>query len=110
MTEEKAETAKPSVEVRPSPPSASAIPSPTASPTAHSPYRRATDLLQRLAPGKIRIGFFLGCGCPLAVRIEVDGKPQPLIPEIVGLTKQVKEHLDGKNELRSEEHTSELQS
>ncbi len=31
----------------------------------HDPYRRITDLLQRLAPGKMRIGFFLGAGCPL---------------------------------------------
>ena len=28
----------------------------------HCPYRRAIDLLQRLAPGKMRIGFFIGAG------------------------------------------------
>ncbi len=27
---------------------------------SHCPYRRATDLLQRLAPGKMRIGFLIG--------------------------------------------------
>lgn len=59
--------------------------------SVHCPYRRTTDLLQRLAPSKMRIGFLIGAGCSLSVK-EDDGKP--LIPEIVGLTKQVKDHLD----------------
>jgi hypothetical protein len=43
------------------------------------------DLLQRLAPSKMRIGFFLGAGCPLAVQIPIEGKFEPIIPEISGL-------------------------
>jgi len=66
----------------------------------HSPYRRATDLLQRLAPGKMRIGFFLGAGCPLSIQIQDGEKMVPLIPEIIGLTKAVKDHLDGAAELK----------
>jgi hypothetical protein len=59
----------------------------------HSPHRRATDLLQRLSPGKMRVGFFIGAGCPLAIR-EGSG---PLIPDISGLTSLVRSILD-KNE------------
>ncbi len=67
---------------------------------AHSPYRRATDLLQRLAPGKMRVGFFLGAGCPLAVQIAVGGKTEPLIPDVTGVTKLVKEFLDSDKDLK----------
>lgn len=59
----------------------------------HCPYRRVTDLLQRLAPGKMSVGFFIGAGCSLA-----EGGPP--IPEIAGLTKQVKEYLDGNETLK----------
>ena len=62
----------------------------------HCPYRRTTDLLQRLAPSKMRIGFFLGAGCSCSVR-GADGNP--LIPEIAGLTKKVKDFLDNDDEL-----------
>lgn len=67
----------------------------------HCPYRRANDLLQRLAPGKMRTGFFFGCGCPLAVQIPAGDKTEPLIPETAGLTKQVKESLDRDEQLKA---------
>lgn len=69
--------------------------------TTHCPYRRATDLLQRLAPGKMRIGFFLGAGCALAVQLPDGEKTKPLIPEIAGLTKQVKGILNQNNDLKN---------
>lgn len=72
----------------------------------HSPYRRATDLLQRLAPGKMRIGFFLGAGCPLAVRVPDGTATKPLIPEIAGLTKLVKEHLEADKHLKGVTQTA----
>jgi len=77
----------------------SATTAPPSPALSHCPYRRATDLLQRLAPGKMRIGFLIGAGCPLAVR---DGTgTKPLIPEIAGLTKQVKDVLDtGSDDIR----------
>ncbi len=68
--------------------------------TGHCPYRRATDLLQRLAPGKMRIGFFLGAGCALSIQVPDGEKTKPLIPEIAGLTAQVKKTLDGNNEIK----------
>lgn len=65
---------------------------------AHCPYRRTTDLLQRLAPNKMRIGFIIGAGCSLSIR-DADGKP--LIPDIAALTKQVKDSLDNNAELKT---------
>ena len=67
----------------------------------HCPYRRTTDLLQRLAPAKMRVGFFLGAGCPLAVRVQDGSETLPLIPDIAGLTKQVKDHLEGDAKLKA---------
>jgi hypothetical protein len=67
------------------------------SPT-HCPYRRTTDLLQRLAPNKMRVGFFIGAGCSLSVQ-GAEGKP--LIPEIAGLTKLVKDYLDKDTKLKA---------
>ena len=47
----------------------------------------------------MRIGFFIGAGCSLA-------EGGPLIPEIAGLTKQVKEHLDGDETLKAVAQTA----
>jgi SIR2-like domain len=70
---------------------------------AHCPYRRTTDLLQCLAPNKMRVGFFIGAGCSLSVKGD-DG--MPLIPEIAGLTKLVKTHLDSDDELKAVAQTA----
>lgn len=72
----------------------------------HSPYRRATDLLQRLSPGKMRIGMFLGAGCPLAVQIDVGSKTEPLIPDLTGVTKLVREFLDNDKDLKAVAQTA----
>lgn len=69
----------------------------------HCPYRRATDLLQRLAPNKMRIGFFIGAGCSLSIR-DADGGP--LIPDIAGLTKQIKDSLDNDATLKAPAQTA----
>ncbi len=67
---------------------------PAMSAAVHSPYRRAIDLLQRLAPDKMRIAFFIGAGCSQAVRVPDGGGSKPVIPAIDGLTNQVKAALD----------------
>ena len=77
-----------------------AIPTPLGPVNVHCPYRRATDLLQRITPGKMRIGFLIGAGCPLSIRVPDGEKTKALIPEIVGLTKLVKDHLDGDADLK----------
>ncbi len=76
---------------------------PTPTGPAHCPYRRTTDLLQRLAPNKMRVGFFIGAGCSLSVQ-GADGKP--LIPEIAGLTKLVKSYLDNDAKLKTVAQTA----
>ena len=96
MVDKKTDAAAPAATVaaapKPAAGAATAAPSASApSGPAHCPYRRTTDLLQRLAPNKMRIGFFIGAGCSLSIR-DADGKP--LIPDIAGLTKQVKDSLD----------------
>jgi hypothetical protein len=80
---------------------ATSPPAPTA--LVHCPYRRTTDLLQCLAPNKMRVGFFIGAGCSLSVE-GADGKP--LIPEIAGLTKLVKTHLDSDDKLKAVTQTA----
>lgn len=56
---------------------------------SHDPYRRVTDILQRLSPGRMRIAFLLGAGCPLSIH----PNGEPLIPDIAGLTAKVKSAL-----------------
>lgn len=76
---------------------ASGLTTPMQAGPVHCPYRRTTDLLQRLAPNKMRIGFFIGAGCSLSIR---DSDGNPLIPDIAGLTNQVKEWLDNDERLK----------
>lgn len=49
----------------------------------------------------MRVGFFLGAGCPLAVRVSSGDKSEPLIPDIAGLTTKVKAHLDGDDAIKA---------
>lgn len=68
----------------------------------YSPWRRATDLLQLLAPGKMRIGFLIGAGCPLAIRVPDGSTEKPLIPDIAGLTERVKKAIADDGNLKAE--------
>lgn len=91
-------------------PATVAIPLPVASASmpglTHCPYRRATDLLQRLAPGKMRVGFILGAGCPSAIQVSEEGKTKSLIPDVAGLTKLVREALDCNTTLKGSAQTA----
>lgn len=60
----------------------------------HCPYRQASLLQQALAPDKMRVAFFLGAGCPSAIRIPDGGSTRPLIPDVSGLTGQVRNALE----------------
>ncbi len=65
------------------------------SPTeAHCPYRQASLLQQALEPDKMRVGLFLGAGCPVAIRVPDDAWTKPLIPDVAGLTAQVRGLLE----------------
>ncbi len=57
----------------------------------HEPLQHITQLRQVLSADKLSIGFFLGAGCPCAVRVQDanGGGERPLIPDIRGLTAAV---------------------
>lgn len=57
----------------------------------HDPTQCVKQLRQALAADKLAVGFFLGAGCPCAVRIagEKEGTDRPLIPDIKGLTSDI---------------------
>ena len=55
----------------------------------HDPLQLVKQLHEILAVGKLKVGFFLGAGCPMAV--SVDGKP--LVPAIEGLTRVVQDQM-----------------
>jgi hypothetical protein len=51
---------------------------------------RQLDFIRRcLLQDKIPIGFFLSAGCPLSIKVNVDGQEIPIIPDIAGLTKLI---------------------
>ncbi len=60
----------------------------------HCPYRQATLIQQALAPDKMRVAFFIGAGCPTAIRIPDGDGTRPLIPDIVGLTARIRQVIE----------------
>src|SRR6266478_4753980 len=64
----------------------------------HCPYRQSTLLQQALTPDKMRVAFLLGAGCPVSIRVPDGEGTRPLIPDIAGLTKQVRESLEASHE------------
>jgi hypothetical protein len=64
----------------------------------HDPVRQISFIQQALSQNRKPIGFFLGAGCPLSIRINervVDGKTitDPLIWDVAGLTKVIAKSL-----------------
>ena len=72
-----------------------ATPAPTTPPDvlSYCPYRQATIFQQALSPNKMRVGFFLGAGCPLSIRVPDGTSTKPLIPDIAGLTDAIREKM-----------------
>ncbi|MGB6506716.1 MAG: hypothetical protein WBF07_01040, partial [Xanthobacteraceae bacterium] len=62
----------------------------------HDPHQFLNQFRQTLATSKLAIGFLLGAGCPCAIK---NSEGEPLIPDVVGLTKKVSEKVS-----KSEEH------
>jgi hypothetical protein len=59
----------------------------------HDPNKQVGYLQQCLSSDKKPLGLFLGAGCPVAI-ISEDGKKTPLIPDIAGITKVIRETLE----------------
>jgi len=66
----------------------------------HCPYRQATLLQQALAPDKMRVAFLLGAGCPMAIHISEGKGTRPLIPDLAGLSAQVRNALQSSKEYK----------
>lgn len=60
----------------------------------HDPIKHIKFLRQTLSQDKKPIGFFISAGCPLAVNMPED--QWPLIADVAGLTKFIKEELSSK--------------
>lgn len=58
----------------------------------HDPIRQSKYLRQTLSQDKKPVGFFISAGCPLAVTMPKD--EWPLIPDVAGLTRYIKEEID----------------
>jgi len=56
----------------------------------HDPVRQLGYLQQCLSQSRRSIGLFLSAGCPLAVKIQGNGENKPIIPDIAGLTKAIR--------------------
>ena len=71
----------------------------TASPA--DPTGQVELLHQCLAGDKKPIGFFLGAGCPVAIRVPTEGgdSDEPLIPDVATLTAKVRESIGDSDEL-----------
>ena len=66
--------------------------------TIHNLDQYMSDLRQILAQGKKRIGILLGAGTPVSINVsKTEGKHEPLIPAIAGLTDAVKKALSAEN-------------
>ena len=68
----------------------------------HDPIRQISFIQQALSQNRKPIGFFLGAGCPLSIRInerEEGGKTvsDPLIWDVAGLTKVIAKNLSSKD-------------
>jgi len=60
----------------------------------HCPYRQGKLLQQALAPDKMRVAFFIGAGCPVAIRVPDGEGTRPLVPDIAGLTARVRQTVE----------------
>lgn len=62
-------------------------------PETHCPFRQTTLLQHALSSNKMPVAFFLGAGCPTAIRVPNGDSSKPLIPDITGLTAAVQSQL-----------------
>jgi hypothetical protein len=80
-------------------PEAKSTPSSSPAMQFHCPFRQASLLQQALLPDKMRVAFFLGAGCPTAIRVPDGSGTKPLIPDIAGLTERISTAFGAKDDL-----------
>ncbi|MGE6126505.1 SIR2 family protein [Aeromonas rivipollensis] len=59
----------------------------------HNPDTYMFDFRQLVTNGRKKIGILIGAGAPVSINVGQNGQYEPLIPNIEGLTKHVKESL-----------------
>ena len=80
--------------------------------TTHNPDRYMVDLRQILSQSKKRIGFLIGAGAPVSLRVDDNNRlsndGNPIIPDVAGLTKIVLDSLDKHEKLTTTALLEEL--
>ena len=66
--------------------------------TVHNPDQYMFDFRQIITNGRKKIGLLVGAGAPVSINVGDASSYKPLIPNIEGLTAQVCESLEGKEE------------
>ncbi|WP_138431924.1 SIR2 family NAD-dependent protein deacylase [Fodinibius saliphilus] len=66
----------------------------------HDAFRQVAYIQEALSQNKKALGVFIGAGCPLSIRVNIEEdeetgefKSDPLIPDVAGLTKKVTSQL-----------------
>lgn len=69
---------------------------------SHDPIRQISFIQQALSQSRKSVGFFIGAGCPLSVRIdrkaEGGASDEPIIQDVIGLTKIIASRLKSADE------------
>ena len=63
--------------------------------TVHNPDQYMFDFRQIITNGRKKVGLLVGAGAPVSINMGSEHDYVPLIPNIEGLTKQVRERLEG---------------
>jgi len=61
--------------------------------TVHNPDQYMYDFKQIVGHGRKKIGLLIGAGAPVGINVSKDGGYKPLIPDVAGLTRIVREGL-----------------
>lgn len=69
--------------------------------TVHNPDQYMYDFQHVLTHSKKKIGILLGAGAPVSIDVGSDGNWKPLIPDIAGLTKIVKDSLQNEMDIKA---------
>jgi hypothetical protein len=64
--------------------------------TVHNPDQYMFDFRQIITNGRKKVGLLVGAGAPVSINVGDETNYKPLIPNIEGLTNQVRESLEGK--------------
>lgn len=85
--------AKAATKVAPSPSVSVPVIPTTFAPDLHNPSHQVRLLREAVQSDKVRIGYFIGAGCPLGIYDDKDERSLKHIPDVAGLTLRIRELL-----------------